>query len=52
MDRSEGQMKKIRLWLRTLGPAGVIGAGVLFSCVPFYLSSVRPAESWSMTTDA
>jgi hypothetical protein len=36
--------KKIQASLRTLGAAGVVGIGVLFACLPFYLSSVRPAE--------
>jgi hypothetical protein len=36
--------KKIQAWLRSLGAAGVVGTGVLFACLPFYLSSVRPAE--------
>jgi Tfp pilus assembly protein PilO len=30
--------------LRLLGPAGVLGLGVLFFCVPFYFSALRPAE--------
>jgi hypothetical protein len=37
-------VKKIRIRLRALGAAGVVGIGVLFACVPFYLSSIRPAE--------
>jgi hypothetical protein len=37
-------MKRIKPWLRRLGPAGVLGAGLALACVPFYLTSVRPAE--------
>jgi hypothetical protein len=35
---------KIQAWLRSLGATGVVGIGVLFACLPFYISSVRPAE--------
>jgi len=38
------RMRKIRSSLRALGAAGVLGVGVLFACLPFYLTSVRPAE--------
>ena len=34
----------LRAPLQTLGPAGVLGIGVLFFCLPLYLSSVRPAQ--------
>jgi hypothetical protein len=37
-------VKKIKAHLRGLGATGVVGMGVLFACLPFYLSSVRPAE--------
>lgn len=37
-------MSRVHAWLRALGPTGVIGIGVLFFCMPFYLSAVRPAE--------
>jgi hypothetical protein len=37
-------MSRLHAWLRALGPYGVIGIGVLFFCMPFYLSAVRPAE--------
>lgn len=30
--------------LRLIGPAGVVGLGVLFFCVPFYFTAVRPVE--------
>jgi len=37
-------MNRVHAWLRALGPAGIVGIGVLFFCVPFYFSAVRPAE--------
>jgi len=37
-------VKTLRKSLRRLGLAGVLGAGVLLACLPFYFSSVRPAE--------
>ena len=37
-------MKRLRAMLQTLGPAGVVGIGLLFLCAPLYWSSVRPAE--------
>lgn len=37
-------MRRIEAWLRRLGAAGVLGIGVLFFCVPFYLSAILPAE--------
>src|SRR5262249_52940683 len=36
-------VKTARASLRRLGATGVIGLGVMVACVPFYLSSVRPA---------
>jgi hypothetical protein len=30
--------------IRVLGPAGIIGLGVLLACAAFYVSAVRPAE--------
>jgi hypothetical protein len=38
-------MNRLQALLRSLGPAGVLGIGVLFFCVPFYLSTVRPVEA-------
>jgi hypothetical protein len=37
-------MKRVHALLHRLGPAGVLGIGVLFFCAPFYLSAVRPVE--------
>jgi len=37
-------MKRIHDGLYALGPAGVLGIGVLIFCIPFYFSAVRPAE--------
>jgi hypothetical protein len=37
-------VSRLQALLRVLGPAGVLGIGVLFFCVPFYLSTVRPVE--------
>ena len=37
-------MKRAQKWLHVLGPAGVLGVGVLIFCVPFYFSAVGPAE--------
>jgi len=37
-------MNRAQAWLQMLGPAGVLGIGVLFFCVPFYLSAVQPVE--------
>jgi len=37
-------LKRAQKWLHALGPAGVLGVGVLIFCVPFYLSAVSPAE--------
>jgi len=37
-------VKRLHDWLHALGPAGVLGIGVLIFCVPFYLSAVRPVE--------
>jgi len=37
-------MSRLQEWLRTLGATGVVGVGVLIFCIPFYFSSVRPAE--------
>jgi hypothetical protein len=37
-------VNRLHALLRLLGPAGVLGIGVLFFCVPFYLSAVRPVE--------
>lgn len=36
--------RRLRAWLQALGPAGVLGIGVLCFCLPFYLSTVRPIE--------
>jgi len=37
-------MNTLRASMRRLGPPGVVGVGVLFACLPFYFSSLRPAE--------
>jgi len=37
-------VKTLQASLRRLGAPGVVGLGVMFACLPFYLSSVRPAE--------
>jgi hypothetical protein len=37
-------VKAAQRTLRRLGAAGVVGIGVTFACLPFYFSSVRPAE--------
>lgn len=37
-------MRWLRQLLGLLGPAGVLGLGVLFFCAPFYLSALEPAE--------
>jgi hypothetical protein len=33
-----------RSWLRALGAVGVLGIGILFFCLAYYLSALRPAE--------
>ncbi len=38
-------MSRVHALLRRLGAAGVLGIGVLFFCVPFYFSAVRPVEA-------
>jgi hypothetical protein len=37
-------VSRLQALLARLGTAGVLGLGVLFFCVPFYLSALRPAE--------
>ena len=37
-------LKRVRAALDALGPAGVAALGVLFFCVPYYFSALRPAE--------
>jgi hypothetical protein len=37
-------MRRLTEALRALGTLGVAGLGVLFFCIPFYLSALRPAE--------
>jgi hypothetical protein len=37
-------MNRVHALLRLLGTTGVLGLGVLFFCIPFYLSAVLPAE--------
>ena len=37
-------MSRIHDGLQALGPAGVLGIGVLIFCIPFFFSAVRPAE--------
>jgi hypothetical protein len=38
-------VKRVHEWLQALGPAGVLGIGILIFCVPFYFSAVRSTES-------
>jgi hypothetical protein len=38
-------MSRVHALLRRLGAAGVLGVGVLFFCVPFWFSTVRPVEA-------
>jgi hypothetical protein len=38
-------MSRVHALLRSLGTAGILGIGVLFFCVPFYFSTVRPVEA-------
>lgn len=35
---------RLERWLRRLGPAGVLGIGVLLACGGFYLDALAPAE--------
>lgn len=37
-------MNRLHAVLRKLGAAGVLGLGVLFFCIPFYFTALRPAE--------
>ena len=37
-------MNRLNALLRRLGVVGVIGIGVLLSCVPFYFNALRPAQ--------
>lgn len=37
-------MRRVRLWLDSIGAAGVLGLGVLISCAFFYVSAILPAE--------
>ena len=37
-------MSRVNAWLDRLGALGVLGIGVLLFCVPFYFSTLRPAE--------
>jgi hypothetical protein len=37
-------VRRLQNWLHALGSTGVVGIGVLIFCIPFYFSSVRPAE--------
>jgi hypothetical protein len=37
-------MNRVHALLSRLGAAGVLGLGILFFCLPFYFSAVRPAE--------
>jgi hypothetical protein len=37
-------MNRLRSFLARLGAPGVLGLGVLLFCIPFYLSTLRPAE--------
>jgi hypothetical protein len=35
---------RLERWLRRLGPAGVLGIGVLLACAGFYVDALAPAE--------
>lgn len=37
-------MRRLRRWLDALGPAGVVGLGVLGFCVPFWFGALLPIE--------
>jgi hypothetical protein len=37
-------VNRVHAFLSRLGAAGVLGLGILFFCIPFYFSAVRPAE--------
>ena len=37
-------MRRLRRLLDALGPLGVTGVGILVFCLPFYFSSLAPAE--------
>ena len=37
-------MRRFRLWLDSLGAAGVLGLGVLITCAFFYMTVMLPAE--------
>jgi hypothetical protein len=37
-------VNRLRVFIARLGITGVIGLGVLFFCIPFYFSAIRPAE--------
>lgn len=37
-------MRRVRILLRALGPAGVVGIGVLLFSIAFYTGTIRPAE--------
>lgn len=37
-------MRSLDRLLRALGPAGIVGIGVLLACVPLYFSALRPAQ--------
>jgi len=37
-------VRRLHRLLDALGPAGIAGTGVLFFCVPFYLTALAPAE--------
>ena len=36
---------KLERWLRRLGPAGVLGIGVLLACAGFYADALSPLEA-------
>jgi hypothetical protein len=37
-------VRRLRRLLDALGPLGVTGVGILVFCLPFYFSSIVPAE--------
>jgi Tfp pilus assembly protein PilO len=43
---------RLERWLRRLGPAGVLGIGVLLACAGFYVDALAPAEAEALAQRA